>query len=169
VYEDIFAGLQAIGVIASILFAARQLVRNRRILANDSYERLSREYQSLLWQTMQYRHLDRVWEPLSEPDRKRLEKGQDDGNLWGVWFAMTPEEKDCYRYTRSALEIFERAWQLHNADHIDGETWKKWSGWIDTWANSSYIRFVLPEARPQLIENFAKTIDKRIASVASET
>lgn len=166
--DTIFSCLQAVGVIASILFAARQIIKNRKILEHDSYERLSREYQEHLWQPMEFRHLDKVWEPLSDGDLERLNSGLTGSQLWGVWASMSDEEKDCYRYTRGALEIFERAWQSHDSDHIDDETWAKWTAWVRTWSKSSYFFFVYSEARIQLIDGFAGWIDSEIQPSANK-
>ena len=165
--EFVYSTLQAIGVIASVLFAAWQLIRNRQILEHDSYERLSREYQSLVWQAMTFRHLDNVWEPLSAEDKDRLDKALTGNTLWGVWYSMSPNEKDCYRYTRSALEIFERAWQLHEARYIDEDTWRKWSEWIRTWSKSSYFHYAFTELSPQFIAGFSKWLHESILSDAN--
>ena len=167
--EIVFSTLQAIGVVASVLFAAWQLIRNRRVLEHDSYERLSREYQSLLWQVMTFRHLDNVWEPLSTEDKKRLDKAMTENALWDVWYSMSPEEPDCYRFTRAALEIFERAWQLRHAGHIGEDTWQKWSAWIRTWSKSSYFHYVFAECSPQLVVGYAEWIRANVMADADDS
>ena len=162
----IIAGIQAVGVIATIAFAIRQITRNSRILAHDSYERLSREYQSLLLQTLTHKHLDRVWEALTDEEQARLEKSFKENELWPVWYAMSPEQKDCYRYTRSAMEVFERAWQLRQMGHINEETWQKWSGWIRTWSKSTYFWFLLDELDEQFISDYVNWIREQKQSWA---
>lgn len=163
VAELLLSCVQAVGVVASLLFAGWQLSRNRAILERDSYERLSREYQALLWVVVDHPHLDRVWERLSDVDTEKFSTGLSGDQLWGVWHSMSREEKDCYRYTRSALEIFERAWQLRDAKHIDSETWGKWTEWMVSWSGSAYFPYVYAEVKHQFIERFTHELDRRAA------
>ena len=157
-----FSIIESIGIILTILFAVREIIRSREVTKRDSYERLSREYQALLWQTMQYRHLDGVWEPLTGEQQSRFNSAVETGEQWAVWYSMHPDEKDCYRFTRSALEVLERAWELHELKHIDSDTWGKWSSWISVWSKSSYFWWVLSESKEQLTDGYTEWIDKNI-------
>lgn len=146
---------QTAAIVVTLGIGIRSLVINRRVLKHDAYERLTSEYQATLQNGFIYRHLDQVWEPLPDSTIQKIRENIQADNLWPVWSSLNQDQKDCYRYTRTVLEIFERAWQLNNADYIDQGTWNKWKSWISTWSKSSYFWFVYHESSFQLIDDFS--------------
>ncbi len=149
-----FGLVQSIGVIGSLVFVAIQLRRHRHVLAYETYQRLSREYQDLLWRAVEDPNLDTVWDPLDETERVRFDLAHDDPSAWGVWYAMNEEERRCYRFTRRALELFEQAWQVRSKGWIDDPTWEKWYHWVEAWKRSRYFGYIVAESKARLIPGF---------------
>lgn len=95
-----------------------------------------------------------IWVSL-DPERKtELDAAQAD-SPWGAWFTMTREEKQCYRYVRAAVEIFEQMFQLRRKGWIDEDTWGKWQGWIGLCPRMRFFKYVFEDLEAQLIPSFA--------------
>ena len=158
----ILTAAQAFVAIPALIFLGLEFQRERKATQFQAYSQVSDAYAAHLWLAADRENadLDTIWEPWGddEPRRQALQAKQDAGP-WGAWYAMEPHERRCYRYTRGALEIFERAWHLHEKDVISDETWEKWVGWIVIWKNNTrYFEWVFEDTRKRLITKFCATV-----------
>lgn len=151
--------------IFGLMFVGYQLLLQRRELANQVevqgcllYQDLANRYADLLHRADEDPVLNGVWDPC---DGERFEAltGAHQSRVWGAWHAMTNDERRCYRYIRSALEIFEQAHVVRKRGWIDDETWAKWQGWMTIWRQASYYPFVMDDSRERLLTTFVEVME----------
>ncbi len=147
----LFVGLQ-------VLFQRRQAKNQVFVQGHELYYLLARQYVDLLRESDEKPVLNEVWVNLDENRKRYLDKAQA-ASMWGAWSAMTAEEKQCYRYVRASIEIFEQTFQLHKKGWIDDETWIKWRGWIILGAQMRYFDYVLEDTKPRLAKSFVVELD----------
>lgn len=136
----------------------RQQVRNQvAVQRYKLYHLLAEQYMNLLLRADLDPELNCIWEPL-EDDRKKFLDDAQALRSWGAWYEMTPTEKRCYRFVRSALETLEQTHQLRQNKWIDQETWLKWQGWIAIWRRARFFTYVFEDVEPRLITTFATTL-----------
>jgi hypothetical protein len=155
-----FDFLQIVLLSLSLIFFGYQLFLQRREVSNqvalqsyELYRSLVGQYTELLYRADRDTTLNTIWEP---PDTNRMQEldAAQQTRRWGAWYAMTSEEKRCYRYVRYALETFEQTFQVYQRGWIDNETWQKWRGWMAIWRNVRYFNYVFDDTCPRLIESF---------------
>lgn len=148
--------------VASVLFLAIQLRKERKLEEYKTLQALEEKYTTLLWKSSEQTEIDQAWKEIP-PDRKQAfdalaKNGSSD--LWPIWNGMTDEEQNCYRFTRSGLEILEQAYIAKKKGWIDDDEIKnKWEAWMISWRNTnSYVPYVLMEIdhwfTPSFIEKF---------------
>ncbi|HSL08799.1 MAG TPA: hypothetical protein VK887_12620 [Pseudonocardiaceae bacterium] len=162
---DVFQLIQIVVLGPSLIFVGLQVLFQRRqaknqvfVQGHELYYLLSRQYVDLLRESDEKPVLNDVWVDLDENRRRDLDKAQA-ASTWGAWSAMTAEEKNCYRYVRAAIEIFEQTFQLHKKGWIDDETWIKWRGWIALGVQMRYFDYVLEDTKPRLVKSFVAELD----------
>lgn len=141
-----------------VLLQHRQVQDHVAVEGHKLYHQLAQQYIALLVRSDSDPALNRIWEPLDERRRRILDKAQQ-SRTWGAWYKMNPAEQRCYRLVRSALEIFEQTYQLHQKGWIDNETWTKWRSWLDVWRDVRYFDYVLADTRPRLVVSFTRELD----------
>jgi len=147
----VFVGLQ-------VVLQRRQTENQVRVQGHELYYLLAKQYVDLLRESDANPVLNSVWTTI-EPERKsELDKAQASSE-WGAWNLMDASEKQCYRYVRAAIEIFEQTFQLHQKGWIDEETWKKWDGWMRLGPQMRYFDYVFADTRPRLIAAFSAKLD----------
>ena len=160
-----FDYLQLTAVVLSLMFVGYQVRLQRITLDNQIrvqgfqlYHLLAQQYIDLLLRADQDPVLNSIWESPNSQRKRELDDAQE-SRRWGAWFVMTPEEKRCYRYTRSAIETFEQTYQVYQRGWIDPETWAKWQAWMTIWKDVWYFDYVFSDTRPRLIKDFALKFD----------
>jgi hypothetical protein len=158
--------LQLIQVVVlgpSLFFVGYQVLLQRKqvrdqvaIQGYKLYHLLVQQYMEILRRADYNPELNCIWDPVDVQRHSVLEDAQR-CRTWGAWYAMTQEERRCYRFVRSALETFEQTHQLHEKGWIDDETWAKWQGWINIWRKARHFDFVFEDTKPRLIKTFAAT------------
>lgn len=114
---------------------------------------ISEQYLNILRSAIADPIFNTIWDPI-ECDRFDVLHAAQMEHLWGAWHLMSEDEKKCYRYTREAIETFERAFQVHGLGVIDEKAWKKWKGWISIWKGSPFFTFVFNDTKPRLIDEY---------------
>lgn len=162
----IFNVLQLALPILGLVFVGYQLLLQRREQANQVqvqgcllYQDLANRYADLLHRADEDPVLNDVWEPC-DGNRFAVLTQAHQLRPWGAWYAMTHEERRCYRYIRSALEIFEQACVVRKNGWIDDETWAKWQGWMAIWRQASYYSFVMDDSRGRLLAGFVEMMER---------
>ncbi|MGH3565000.1 MAG: hypothetical protein ACRDRH_02985 [Pseudonocardia sp.] len=158
----------------SLFFVGYQVLLQRRQVRNqvlvqghELYYLLAKQYVDLLREADRNPVLNDVWEAVTDTKRtQELDEAQS-SEVWGAWRAMTPSEKQCYRYVRAAVEIFEQTYQLHQKRWIDDETWKKWQGWMAVGREVKFFDYVFNDTKPRLIASFVDEFTRLAA--ATET
>ena len=81
-----------------------------------------------------------------------------DNKSWPIWEKMSEEEKVCYRFSRSGLEILEQAYIAKKKGWVaDPEIWGKWEGWMIAWkTTNSFVPYVLLELEGWFSPSFLK-------------
>lgn len=157
----LLTGVQSLVVAVTVLYLGRQVKDQRSAIDFQVYTHVSDAYARHLWMAVDRPHLDDVWEPWEdERRREHLVREQERAERWGAWHAMRDEERVAYRWTRSALEIFEQAWQLRDRGQIDDATWSKWRGWMCIWKTTRYYEFVFEDTRSRLITGFCRELSQ---------
>jgi hypothetical protein len=157
---DVLQVIQVALLIPSLLFIGLQVFLQRLqvktqvfVQGHELYYLLTMQYVKLLREADTTPVLNKIWEALDKNRKLELDKAQA-GSEWGAWKAMTPEEKQCYRYVRAVIEIFEQTFQLHQKDWIDGETWEKWRGWVVLAPQMRYFDYVVEDTESRLVKSF---------------
>ncbi|WP_035696462.1 hypothetical protein [Glycomyces tenuis] len=152
--------IEAIGVIATLGFLSYQMMLQSRSVRHDSRLRQFELYQNLLNQHTELLKmadrdpvLNEIWEPMDPERRRELDRAQAE-NDWGAWYAMTPEEQRCYRYTRYAVELFEQAYKVNKYKLMDAEIWDKWISWMEVWPRSRYFKYMFEDNARKFIPSF---------------
>jgi hypothetical protein len=151
---------QAAALVPTLAFGAYQITlqnkeirRQRQTLAYEVYQRISSANADLLWKAAEDPSLDAIWEPADPVRAATLDAAQRQVR-WGAWYAMTDAEQKAYRYTRSALELAEQAWHVHELGLIDGTAWAKWRTWGSVWKTSRYYTYVVDDECERLLPGF---------------
>lgn len=156
----------------SLFFVGYQVLLQRRQVRNqvlvqghELYYLLAKQYVDLLREADQNPILNELWEAVTDTKRtQELDEAQS-SEAWGAWHAMTPLEKQCYRYIRAVIEIFEQTYQLHQKKWIDDETWTKWQGWMAVGREVKFFDYVFDDTKPRLIPSFVDEF-ARLAAAA---
>ena len=169
---DIVQIVTAVVLVLTLIFLAFQVVLQRRQTVNqvlvqgqELYYLLARQYIQLIRESDQNPTLNSVWLKLEQEREHELDEAQA-ASEWGAWNEMTSAEKQCYRYVRAAIEIFEQTFQLHQKGWIDDETWVKWRGWISLGPKMRYFSYVFADTRPRLIAPFSAELDAMLSPTA---
>lgn len=146
--------------VASVLFLAIQLMKERKIQEYKILQALEEKYTSLLWKAAEHAEIDTVWKEIPPKRKEILESlvGEGDKDSWPIWEMMTEEEKNCYRFSRSGLEILEQAYIAKKKGWIsDKEIWDKWEGWMISWkTKNAYVPYVIMEIEHWFSPSFLK-------------
>ena len=146
--------------VASVLFLAFQLRGERKLEEYKTLQALEEKYTSLLWKSSEHSEINNVWKEIPKSRRETFESlAHDcDKSQWPIWEVMSEEEQNCYRFSRSGLEILEQAYIAKKKGWIDdAEIWGKWEGWMRSWkATNSYIPYVLLEMEHWFSPSFLK-------------
>lgn len=146
--------------VASVLFLGIQLMKERKLEEYKLLQALEEKYTSLLWKATEHSEVDKVWKDIP-PNRKAVFESlfhTGDKDSWPIWEVMTDEEKNCYRFSRSGLEILEQAFLAKKKGWIkDKEIWGKWEGWMISWkTTNSFVPYVLMEIEHWFSPSFLK-------------
>ncbi len=149
--------------IASVLFLAVQMKKERLLEEYKTLQSLEEKFTGLLWKGSEDNGLDNVWRGISA-ERKALFdslKGERDGASWPIWSRMSESEKNCYRFTRAGLEILEQAFLAKRKGWIrDREISDKWAGWAMSWKRTNaYVPYVLDELAHWFTPSFRKYLN----------
>lgn len=150
---------QLVVVVVSAAYLARQVRGERVAQGFEAYSHVNDAYLRHLWLASERDELNCIWQPLDASRKSELDQAQAE-HQWGAWHAMDLEEKHCYRYTRTALEIFEQAWEVKRRKMIGKDTWCKWEQWLVTWYGTRYFRYVFDDSRPRLLADFCATVEE---------
>jgi hypothetical protein len=130
----------------------------------QAYQDLTREYADFLWQAS-FRPelgLDDIWDAENAPEAVTSAR-RDPGRPHDItlWNSIDGLDRVRYRYTRQALELFERAWQLRTAGIIGHDTWGKWQNWIALWAEANWLFWpVYEETGPRMVRGFCVYLER---------
>jgi hypothetical protein len=146
--------------VSSVLFLAVQLRKERKLEEYKTLQALEEKYTSLLWKATEYAEIDNVWKDIPDSRKAIFESLADkcNQNSWPIWTAMNEEEQNCYRFSRSGLEILEQAYIAKTNGWIDdAEIWGKWEGWMTSWKTTNcFVPYVLLELKPWFSPSFLK-------------
>jgi len=161
--EQIRLLLEIVGYIAgvaSVLFLGFQLRKERKLQEYRTLQALEEKYTALLWKAAEHPEIDNVWQKIPKKRKNAFEsishaRGK---RSWQIWEKMSDEEQNCYRFTRSGLEVLEQAYIAKKKGWInDPEIWKKWEGWMTSWnKTNSYVPYVLKEIEHWFSPSFLK-------------
>jgi hypothetical protein len=136
---------QIAGSLASFggfVFLGWQIRRERKARAFETYERISSRFSDVLWRAAPDPTLDDIWE---QPDARTDELVKLGSRAWDQ---MLPDERRAFRYTRSAFDVLEQAWEAKQEDLIDDEVWEKWQAWLYAWRQTRYSELVVRDDDP---------------------
>lgn len=158
-YFEIFGYVAGV---ASVLFLAIQIKKERKREEYKTLQALEEKYTSLLWRSAEQPEIDQVWEAMPAERKALFDSLMNEcsESCWSIWNQMTNEEQNCYRFTRSGLEILEQAFMAKKKGWIDDEEIRnKWLSWMTSWRNTNcYVPYVLKETghwfTPSFIESF---------------
>jgi len=150
--------------VASVLFLAFQLRKERKLEEYKMLQGLEEKYTTLLWKGADQAEIDRVWKPLSQERQQHFDslKNDTDSESWDVWNGMTDEEQNCYRFTRAGFEILEQAFIANKKGWVDdAEIKKKWDNWMISWkTTNTFAPYVFDEMQhwftPSFVEHYKK-------------
>lgn len=146
--------------VASVLFLAIQLRKERKLGEYKSLQALEEKYTSLLWKTTEHSEIDNVWKAIPKNRKEKFDSLTQycDRKSWPIWEEMSEEEQNCYRFSRSGLEILEQAFIAKKNGWVsDVEIWGKWEGWMISWkTTNSFVPYVLMEMEHWFSPSFLK-------------
>ena len=146
--------------VASVLFLAFQLRKERKLEEYKTLQALEEKYTALLWKATEHPEIDRVWKAIPKERKNTFESisQECDEKSWPIWEKMSDDEQNCYRFTRSGLEVLEQAYIAKKKGWIDdAEIWGKWEGWMNSWSKTnSYAPYVLMEMEHWFTPSFLK-------------
>lgn len=149
--------------VVSVPALAWQTRKERITEEYRTLQALEEKYTTLLWKASDDSAVDGVWKAVPS-ERKRVFDsllGQAHAEYWPIWEAMSASERNCYRFTRAGLEIFEQAF-LANDRGIIGNTqiWSKWKAWMVSWKRTNpYVPYVLSELDDWYTDRFLHFFD----------
>jgi hypothetical protein len=161
--EEIRVSMEIAGYaagVASVLFLAFQIRKDRKLNEYKMLQTLEEKYTSLLWKAADHGEINNVWKGIPE-NRNNIFQSiivNDDQGSWPIWEAMTEKEKNCYRFSRSGLEILEQAYIAKRKGWVDdAEIWSKWEGWMKSWkTTNSFVPYVMLEMDHWFSPSFIK-------------
>ena len=117
---------ESLAIVITLGIAVCQIFKERKIRSFQLYRALADNYSNLLWKSKEDNDLDKIWEPFEKKLQLEIDSAHKNcgERRWPVWKIMSPEERKCYRLTRSGLEIFEQAFLGNECKFTDTEVWK---------------------------------------------
>ena len=144
--------------VASVLFLAIQLRKERKLEEFKTLQALEEKYTALLWKGAEQSEIDQAWKPIPSNRKQKFDTLIKECSLdsWIIWSAMTDEEKNCYRFTRSGFEILEQAYIANRKGWVDDEEiQQKWVSWMLSWKNTnSFAPYVMAEMKNWFTPSF---------------
>ncbi len=163
--KDLASIVESLVIMLTLMIAAYQIFRERKLRAFQLYQSLAEKYSELLWHSKDDADLDNAWKPLSPNLKNDIDfalKNKKEIN-WPVWHSIETKEKKIYRFSRAGLEIFEQAYLGRGQGWAEKEIWEKWKIWMKDWENTiPMTKYVFEECKSWFTKSFVEFWEKEI-------